>query len=332
MGEAYNAAPTEHHIVTRYVNEWVWQGTIIKDPTGLAAGQPATYSVPAADGAHEDIWPLSDLVEKQPALYGPNGLYGKSLERILAGSTVGDPSSYLHGVDDPNGEPPNILAANGGPCKGGYVGPNIKTPFTGDLPKVIDPTNPFYDKQPEDPQGSNILLAPSKAVPVSDGSGLETTIAIDTETTKSLVGSLSYDFSLSAIGKITGEEDAGVSSELEIVVNAGVDAGWGTSAGISDTMGDSTVVTATIGGFPYLGSDWYTANKSWVDKETYKWQMFLCKAQLGPIGLGHEVWVQGFLTDDYHGVGGLDAPGPVQLTSPVDAIPPSSFELRPRLH
>ena len=85
VGDAYNAAPSDHHIVTRYVNEWVWHGIIIKDPTGLAAGQPATYSVPAADGAHETIWPLSQLAQDQPGLYGPHGLYGKSLERVARG-------------------------------------------------------------------------------------------------------------------------------------------------------------------------------------------------------------------------------------------------------
>ena len=154
---------------------------------------------------------------------------------------------------------------------------------------------------------------------MSDGSGLESDIAIDSETTRSLVASLSYDFSLTAIGKMTAEEDAGLSSEAEVVLTAGVDAGWGTSAGVSDTLGESTELTATIGGLPYLGSAWYGANKAWVDKETYMWQMFLCKAQLGPIGLGHEVWVQGFLTDGYHGVGGLDDLAPIDLTAPEDA-------------
>jgi PKD repeat protein len=318
VGGTYYGTFDDHTIVTRAIDQWVWHGNIIRDPTGLAVGEPATYSVPIAPEIKQ--LSLSYLAEHEPGLYGPEGIYGKSLQRIVGSSKIGDPDSYRRGADLLSGEPPSILAGNGGPCKGGYVGPNIKTPFNGDLPQMISPENPFYDQVPPVPTGPNIIVSPRFTSTVDEGLSSEADIVISEATTRSLLTSLSYDFSVSAIGKLEAENDTGESSSVDIAVTAGVDAGWGTSAGVSDTLGSSSELTATIAGIPFGGPEfaaWRAANP-WVAKEGYSWRMFLCKAQLGPIALGHEVWVQGYVTDLYSGVGGLDALAPIDLTAPAD--------------
>ena len=63
--------------------------------------------------------PLSTLETSYPGLYGENGLFRESLDRILRGSTpgarlqVGNPGSYLAGAS--TATPASILDKNGGP-------------------------------------------------------------------------------------------------------------------------------------------------------------------------------------------------------------------------
>ena len=144
--EAYGGSFGDSTVVTRTISEWVWPGTVTHDPTGLTTGQAFDYRVP--DQEVTQSMPLTTLEVKYPGLYGENGLFRESLDRILRGSTpgtrleVGNPGSYLAGAA--TATPASILDKNGGPCRGEFTDATAKTTFDGLLPDVINPTNPYY--------------------------------------------------------------------------------------------------------------------------------------------------------------------------------------------
>ena len=62
--EAYGGSFDDHAIVTRAIKEYVWRGTVVSDPTGLATGQPFEYRAPA--GEVTQSIPLSQLAVENP--------------------------------------------------------------------------------------------------------------------------------------------------------------------------------------------------------------------------------------------------------------------------
>lgn len=308
-GEAYGGSFDDHTVVTRTVQEYVWDGTILDDPTGLGAGQAFTYRVPVGESTQSV--PLSSLQESQEVLYGPNGLFAPSLDRIVGGSVPGDPGSYLRGALQ--AEPSSILERSGGPCRGDFTPPDNPTSFDGELPAVVDPTNPYLSSDPSVPTGPNVVTSTSHDVSLgnelAEGSSIELT---DAEA-RSLLSSKSFDFSATAILKVELEASAGASAKLETDVQVGVDAGWSQSAGVTETLANGTELAATMGNIPYSPAD----TGDWLKEETYSWRMFMCKAQLGPAGLGQTVWVQGYVVDGYAGSGGLTDLSPAYAVTPT---------------
>ena len=225
-------------------------------------------------------------------------------------SQVGDPGTYLPGAQDT--QPSSILSSQGGPCTGGYAGNRNATPFTGELPAIVSPDNPYFDTPPVTPTGPSVVASAEHVVATGNDLTESSTIGITDATERSLLSSKSFDFSLTGIYKQEVEASAGGSAKLEVQVSAGLDAGWSQSAGVTETLANGSELSAIMGNIPYTPAD----VGSWLGQEGYSWRRFLCKAQLGPKGLGQQVWVQGYTVDGYHGSGGITDLGPAQVTSP----------------
>jgi len=307
--EAYGGSFTDHTVVTRGIKEYVWPGTIISDPTGLAAGQPFTYRLPAGEVTQSR--PLSELRQTQPGLYGDNGLFAKSLKRILGASTEGDPSTYFAGAN--SATPSSILDRNGGPCRGDYTPANNPTSFSGDLPAVVDPTNPYLSSQPAVPTGPNIVTSAEHVVSTGNGLAERSNIEITDTAARSLLATKSFDFSVSAVLKAETEMQLGVDVTVEAEIKVGVDAGWSDSSSVTETLAQGSELSAIMGNIPLSTAE----TGPWLAKEGYSWRMFMCKAQLGPAGIGQQVWVQGYTVDGYGGSGGITDVAPVTASAPV---------------
>ncbi len=74
----------------------------------------------------------------------------------------------------------------------------------------------------------------------------------------------------------------------------------GPSRPVTETLANGSELSAIMGNIPYTPAD----VGSWLGQEGYSWRMFLCKAQLGPKGLGQQVWVQGYTVNSSTGRGG----------------------------
>ena len=309
--EAYGGSFSDHTIVTRGIKEYVWPGHVLFDPTGLSAGQPFTYRLPAGEVTQSR--PLSELRQTLPGLYGDRGLFAESLKRILGGSQVGDPSTYLQGAD--SATPTSLLERNGGPCRGDYTLPDNETSFKGDLPAVVDPTNPYLSAPPRVPTGPNILTSAEHVVSIGNGLAERANIGITEASARSLLTSKTFDFSASAIIKAEIEVSAGVATDLEIEISAGIDAGWSESAGVTEKLAQGSELSATMGNIPFTVED----GDTWLSSEGYTWRMFMCKAQLGPVGIGQQVWVQGYAVDGYGGSGGITDLAALTAVSPASS-------------
>ena len=238
--------------------------------------------------------------------------------------TIGDPGTYLSGEDDQpetdtnddgdvGNEPQAILDVNGGPCRGDLTPLDNPTSFTGNLPAVIDPTNPYFTSGPADPVGPNVVVSAEHVVKIGNQLTEGASIGIDEATTRSLLATKSFDFSLTGIVKTEIEAGELVAGKAEFEVRAGVDGGWSESAGVSETLASGSEISATMGNIPFTAAQ----EGDWVKSEGYTWRMFLCKAQLGPLALGNEVWVQGYVVDGYGGSGGLTDLSPAEAETPV---------------
>ena len=318
--EAYGGSFSDHTIVTRGIKEYVWPGHVLSDPTGLSGGQPFTYRLPAGEVTQSRR--LSELRATLPGLYGDRGLFAESLSRILGGAKVGDPSTYLTPYlqsENPAtanaSEPKTLLERNGGPCRGDFTPPENETSFKGDLPAVVDPTNPYISTPPRVPTGPNILTSAEHVVSLGNGLAERANIGITEASARSLLSSKSFDFSASAVIKAQFEASVGFSSELEIEVQVGVDAGWSESAGVTESLAQGSELSATMGNIPYTTED----AGPWLSSEGYTWRMFMCKAQLGPAGIGQQVWVQGYTVDGYGGAGGITELAPLNAVSPASS-------------
>ena len=309
--EAYGGSFSDHTIVTRGIKEYVWPGSVVSDPTGLATGQPFTYRLPA--GELTQSRPLSELRQTQPGLYGDRGLFAESLKRILGGSQVGNPSTYRLGAESQ--APATLLERNGGPCRGDFTPPDNETSFKGELPAVVDPTNPYVSETPRVPTGPNIVTSAEHVVSIGNGLAERANIGITQASARSLLSSKSFDFTASAIIKAEIEVSGGAASDLEIEVSAGVDAGWSESAGVTESLAEGSELSATMGNIPYTEAD---AGR-WITSEGYTWRMFMCKAQLGPVGIGQQIWVQGYAVDGYGGAGGITDLAPLTAVSPASS-------------
>jgi hypothetical protein len=310
--EAYGGSFADHTVVTRAAREYVWPGRVVSDPTGLAAGETFEYRSPA--GELTQSVPLSQLATDVPNLYGPNGLYGPSLKRILSNSTIGDPRTYLQGAD--LDQPPNLLESQGGLCKGDYTAPTNPTPrFTGELPAVIDPTNPYMNKPPDPPTGPSVLISAPHAVSTGNSLAERSNIGISEATERSLLSTKTFDFSVTGIIKAEQEVSFGVAEKVEVELQAGVDAGWSENASVTETLAKGSELSATMGNIPYAAD----AAHLWLKNERYSWRMFMCKAQLGPAVLGQKVWVQGYLVSNYAGSGGITDLAPITALAPVQS-------------
>jgi hypothetical protein len=316
--EAYGGSFSDDTIVTRGITENVWPGHVVSDPTGLSAGQPFTYREPVGEVTQSR--PLSELRETAPELYGEKGLFAASLDRILAGATIGDPSTYLPSSRVAGQRPvnaPTLLDRNGGPCIGDYTGTTGRTTFSSSLPAIVDVTaNPFIETEVEAPQGPNILISAPHVVSTGNELAEGASIGITSATERSMLASKSFDWFLSGIFKAQAESSIGIAQEVEVEIEAGIDAGFSESAGGSETLARGSELSSIMGNIPFSSAE---NGGDWLDREGYTWRMFMCKAQLGPVGLGQQVWVQGYLVDGYAGTGGLTDLAPVTALSPVES-------------
>ena len=308
--EAYGGSLAYDTVVTRAIKEHVWEGTVLRDPWGLATGAPFTYRLPA--GEVTKSIPLPQLQADSPALYGPSGLFGPSISRILGGAKVGDPGSYLRGADQP--QPTSLVEANGGPCRGGYTErPGDLTPFTGDLPAAVSLDNPYIAASPPAPYGPNILVSNEHVVSVGNDLTEGAVIGLTDSASRSKMTSKSFDFSASALLKTETEVQLGAAAKVELEVNVGIQGGFSESAGISDTLATGSELSAFVGNIPHTVAD----TGPWLNQEGYSWRMYMCKAQLGPSGVSLDVWVQGYVTNGYAGAGGVTDLLPVEAVQPV---------------
>ena len=326
--ESYGGSFDYDTVVTRSIKEYVWDGSVLEDPWGLATGQPFAYRLPA--GEVTQSVPLPVLLSDFPGLYGPTGLYGKSLERVLAGAKIGDPGSYLkaQGSDQPN----SLLERNGGPCRGGYTGnAGDLTPFTGELPGTVDPTNPYLTNPPPAPTGPSILTSAEHVVSLGNNLTEGATISMSEATSRSKLTSKSFDWGLSGLIKAEAEVQVGPAAKAEFELKVGADAGFSESSGVSENLAIGSDLSATMGNIPLRTDE----VGSWLTSESYSWRMFMCKAQLGPSGLGQEVWIQGYLVDGYNGSGGVtdlsEVTGVEPTGSPVALADPAGPPSQPPL-
>lgn len=309
--EGYGGSFDDHTVVTRSFKEFVWPGTIVEDPTGLATGEPFEYRLP--DGELTQSVPLETMRQLQPSLYGENGLLSRSLDRVLGGSVIGDPGSYFSG--EQSATPSTILDSQGGPCRGGFALPDNPTPFTGELPAAVSPDNPYLNEPPPDPVGPNVIVSAEHKVSLGNQLTEGATIGIDSSTERSRLSQKSFEFTASAIIKAQAEVSAGVATDYELEVKAGVDAGWSESANVSETLATGSELSTVMGNIPFAADE----DNEWLNREGYIWRMFMCKAQLGPLALGQEVWVQGYVVDNYVGSGGLTDLDPAEAISPTES-------------
>lgn len=322
--ESYGGSFADHVVVTRRFREHVWEGVVTKDPTGLATGSSFRYRLPA--GEVTQSVPLSTLERTADKFYGPDGLYRPSLDRMVGEARIGDPGSYLPGADDVDGSPSSVLLegdgdltgdddANGGPCQGGYSDVGEPTPLDGTLPEVVSPSNPFLDNPPGPPTGPSVAVSRQHAVSLGNDLTEGASIGITESMEKSTLTSKSYDFAVTIIGALkVGDESAeGGGASWELTAKVGADAGWSLSSGVTDSLALGSEMATVMGNIPHDPDE----VGQWLEKEDYSWRMILCKAQLGPVGLGTTVWWQGYVVSDYNGSGGLTDLSPVQAASPV---------------
>lgn len=308
--ESYGGTFADHTVVVRSLQQYEWDAKVVEDPTGFATGELFTYAIPI--GEVTQAIPLSTLAANQANLYGENGVFTSSLQRIVSGAVPGDVRSYIQGTatDD---EPEGVLAVNGGPCKGGFTPPDSPTSTAGGLPHSLQPNSPYVQGGVEEPKGPSVVLSSRHAVQLGNDLYESAAIEITRSTEESLLSTISHDYSVSGIFTVEGEVSVGPATDFELNVTAGIDTGFSTGAGVTDTLSEGTSLEATMGNIPYTADD----VGPWLERERYNWRMFMCKAQLGPIGLLTDVWVQGYVVDNYNGAGGLTELAPVAAIGPV---------------
>lgn len=306
--EGYGGAFDETAIVTRAFKEYVWDGVVLHDPTGVSTGESFEYRIPGEELITSRT--LSALATKAPGLYGPQGAYTKSIKRITNNYSIGNPATYYGGAS--TATPGSILESNGGPCIGGYSSGAIPTDLGAPLAAPVRPENPFVEETAEPPTGPNVVTSAQHQVSVGNALTETSTIDITASTTRSALATKAFDWSVSAIGKYESEVDLGVSAKFEVEVRAGINGEYTSSAGIEDSLAEGSAITATMGNIPFSTAD----VGSWVANEAYNWRMYFCKARLGPAGLNTSVWVQGFVVEGYNGTGGLTDLSPATVTSP----------------
>lgn len=301
-----------HTVVTQTIDEWVWRGHVLRDPTGIATGEPFEYRVPAANSQKMDVWDPVKLAAAAPRLYGPQGLFAASLNRLTMNAVPGDPSTYA--VDGTTISPPVLLQRNGGPCIGDYTPQDKLTSVPGGAAVAVRTDNPFVSGSPVLPTGPSILVTGRQAVKWDADMGASQTLAIDTSTTSSLLTSNEFSWSLSAIFQLESEVQLGAFVKQSLEVLTGFDSSWSTSASLDQSLSNGTSVNATMADIPFSPVD----VGLWLERESYDWRMFMCKGQFGPAGLGTNVWVQGYLVGDYNGTGGLTELSPAEGLAPSD--------------
>ncbi len=302
--EVYGGSFADHVVVTRQVEERVWDAVIVDDPSGFGAGQPFEYGQVVSERTASRL--LSDLAEDAPALYGPDGLFRRSIDVMVNRAVPGDVRTYLPGAA--LAQPTSILRSEGGPCNGGYAAPNTPTPDDGRLPSPIPADNP-YDRDPAVPEGPDVVLSDLHGVDAGNDVTEGAVIEIGAEEVRSGLVSRSHDFSFSLIAKLELGDSEFSPVQVSAELAAGVDGGYTTSIGYEDVLSSGSSVDATIGNIP--------TSQPWAEGETYDWKMFFCKAQIGTLGTGTEVFVQGYLVDGYTGFGGLEPLGPVAPVHPA---------------
>lgn len=306
--EGYGGAFDDHTVVTRSVQEYVWDATVLEDPSGFTTGQSFEYGIPA--GELTQAVPLRTLEDESPGLYGVNGAFRPTVNAILGGIEIGDPGSYPAGASVT--QPDAVLRSNGGACSGGYAAPGDRTPPDGRLNDVVlGGGNPYFGTDPKPPTGPSVVTSASHAVSAGNGLTESAAITFSTTTSESQVTSKSHDWGVTGIFKLSaGSSDTG--PNFELTVEQGVDTGFSTGNGVTDSLGEGSGLTTVMGNIPLSPAD-----KPWVEDEQYTWRMYMCKAQLGPAGLGSEIWVQGYVVDGYNGAGGVEDLAPVLPEAPV---------------
>ena len=306
--EGYGGAFDDHTVVTRSTQEYVWDATVLEDPSGFSTGQSFEYGIPA--GEVTQAIPLSTLIEESPGLYGDGGVFRATIDAIAGQIRIGDPSSYPTGAS--SSQPTAVLRANGGPCSGGYAAPGSATPVDGRLRSIVSPDNPYFAGDPSPPTGPDVVVSAPHVVSAGNGLTESAAITFSSSTSESKATSKSHDWGITGIFKTEAEASAVGSVAAELTISAGVDSGFSTGAGVTDSLGEGSGLTTVMGNIPLSPAD-----KPWVEDEQYTWRMYMCKAQLGPAGLGSEIWVQGYVVDGYNGAGGVEDLAPVVPEAPV---------------
>ncbi|MGH1564779.1 hypothetical protein [Mumia sp. DW29H23] len=306
-------------VVLRAYDVYRFPGTVIKDPTGLALGASLPYEVLGPNEvAVQQNRKLGDLAEEYPELYGERGIFRKSLDRMVNGYTIGDPSTYFAG--DLTTKPAGILQQNGGPCKGGYY--DIGQPDDRFMAlDVVRRENPFLADPPAPPTGPSVLVSPRQPISVGNDLAVRLGLSQSVGSSSALSTSSSFGFGVTAGGALKFGDEAIATVEFE--AKAGFDLGWSTGRGTSTSMSQGTTFNAINTNIPYKASE----VGAWISNEGYQFQMFACKAPLGASAVGNDVWLMGYLTDSYS----PGATGGITDLSDVTAVSPKSGAVVPQV-
>ncbi|KAA1420651.1 hypothetical protein FE697_017040 [Mumia zhuanghuii] len=307
-------------VVLRAFDVYRFPGRVTKDPTGLALGASVPYDVLRTDAAGNGLVKqvnkkLGDLAEEHPQIYGERGIFRNSIDRMLNGYAIGDPSTYFQGG---TASPASILQRNGGPCKGGYEGIGQPDTYFKAL-NVVRRENPFLSDPPAAPSGPSVLV--SEPLSVETGDDLATTIDLGKSIGSSSSLSTSSSFGFGITVGASFEFEAGL--DIEVEAKAGFDLGWSTGRGTSTSMTQETSFQVINTNIPFKASE----VGSWISNEGYNYQMFACKAPLGSSPVGNDVWLMGYLTDSYSptATGGIADLSDVTAVSPRSGAPVASI-------
>jgi hypothetical protein len=282
--ESYTGAAERNSVVYRTDQLRRYRGKILTSSLGVAIGTEAVLDEPLAGVVSVAS---VDALRSRYAEFRDGGAYKATLDAVFP-NKPGNPGSYLTFDDD--GETENLASVDGfcdGTRTGGPTSEEVRRPVE------YTPANPFK-AVPQPRPGPGVLLGEKHAMAPGSGTTEGTTITVTEEDSQSFVGSHSLDFS------------AGFKAAyVEAHVSAG--ASWAEEWTSSLSSGQS--FSAEVPAIPSKD----------LTNEAYEWRMFVCHKTVarGPGGAPFTAYVQGFLTDDYAGSGGVEPMSSVTLVDPI---------------
>lgn len=282
--ESYTGAAEQNSVVYRTDQLRRYRGEILTSSLGVAIGTEAVLDEPLAGVVSVAS---VDALRSRYAEFRDGGAYKATLDAVFP-NKPGNPGSYLAFDDD--GDTENLASVDAF-CDGTRTGG--PTPEEVRRPAAYTPANPFK-AVPEPRPGPGVLLGEKHAMAPGSGTTEGTDISVTEVDSQSFVGSHSLDVTV-------GFKAA--------YVEASVSAGGSWAEEWTSSLSTGQSFSAEVPAIP--SGD--------LSNEAYEWRMFVCHKTVanGPGGAPFVAYVQGFLTDDYLGSGGLERMSPVTLVDPV---------------